>query len=110
MKPLNGLSKEQAKAWLAEVSKPLTSSERVAKLRADRDALGLKRLEVYAHPYYPSAAVRLQDSAVKLAVIKRRAARGALAYVYDGPCAACQHHVQKSILIVLVKIRAFSGC
>lgn len=27
-----------------------TTSERVAKLRADRDALGLKRLELYAHP------------------------------------------------------------
>ncbi len=27
-----------------------TASERVAKLRADRDALGLKRLELYAHP------------------------------------------------------------
>ena len=27
-----------------------TTSERVAKLRADRDALGLKRKEVYVHP------------------------------------------------------------
>lgn len=27
-----------------------TTTERVAKLRADRDALGLKRLELYAHP------------------------------------------------------------
>ncbi len=27
-----------------------TASERVAKMRADRDALGLKRLELYAHP------------------------------------------------------------
>ncbi len=27
-----------------------TTAERVAKLRADRDALGLKRLELYAHP------------------------------------------------------------
>jgi hypothetical protein len=27
-----------------------TTSERVAKLRADRDALGQKRLELYAHP------------------------------------------------------------
>lgn len=27
-----------------------TTSERVAKMRADRDALGLKRLELYAHP------------------------------------------------------------
>lgn len=29
---------------------PKTTSERVAKLRADRDAMGLKRLELYAHP------------------------------------------------------------
>lgn len=27
-----------------------TTAERVAKLRADRDALGLRRLELYAHP------------------------------------------------------------
>lgn len=27
-----------------------TVSERVARLRAARDALGLKRLELYAHP------------------------------------------------------------
>ena len=27
-----------------------TTAERVAALRADRDALGLKRLELYAHP------------------------------------------------------------
>lgn len=27
-----------------------TTSERVAALRAARDALGLKRLELYAHP------------------------------------------------------------
>ena len=27
-----------------------TTSERVAKLRAARDALGLRRLELYAHP------------------------------------------------------------
>ena len=27
-----------------------TTSERVDKLRKDRDALGLKRLELYAHP------------------------------------------------------------
>jgi hypothetical protein len=27
-----------------------TTSERVAKMRADRDALGLKRLELYARP------------------------------------------------------------
>ena len=29
---------------------PKTTSERVAALRAARDALGLKRLELYAHP------------------------------------------------------------
>lgn len=34
----------------AFVAPPKTTSERVAKLRADRDALGLKRLELYAHP------------------------------------------------------------
>ena len=34
----------------AFVAMPKTSNERVAKLRADRDALGLKRLELYAHP------------------------------------------------------------
>lgn len=35
-----------------ECSRPTakTTAERVAKLRADRDALGLKRLELYAHP------------------------------------------------------------
>ena len=27
-----------------------TASERVQKLRAERDALGLKRVEIYAHP------------------------------------------------------------
>ena len=32
------------------MSSAKTTSERVAKLRADRDALGLKRLELYAHP------------------------------------------------------------
>jgi hypothetical protein len=35
---------------LAEHMTAKTTSERVAKLRADRDALGLKRLELYAHP------------------------------------------------------------
>ena len=34
----------------AFVALPKTTSERVAKLRADRDAMGLKRLELYAHP------------------------------------------------------------
>jgi len=30
--------------------KPTTSAQRVEKLRAARDALGLRRLELYAHP------------------------------------------------------------
>lgn len=34
----------------AFVALPKTTSKRVAKLRADRDAMGLKRLELYAHP------------------------------------------------------------
>jgi hypothetical protein len=29
---------------------PKTATERVVKLRAERDALGLKRMELYAHP------------------------------------------------------------
>jgi hypothetical protein len=33
-----------------QMSAAKTTAERVAKLRADRDALGLKRLELYAHP------------------------------------------------------------
>jgi hypothetical protein len=37
-------------AKVDNVSPAKTTSERVAKLRADRDALGLKRLELYAHP------------------------------------------------------------
>ena len=37
-------------AILREERAAKTTSERVAKLRADRDALGLKRLELYAHP------------------------------------------------------------
>jgi len=32
------------------VSAAKTTAERVAALRANRDALGLKRLELYAHP------------------------------------------------------------
>ena len=32
------------------MSSAKTTSERVAALRAARDALGLKRLELYAHP------------------------------------------------------------
>ncbi len=48
-----------------------TASERVAKLRADRDALGLKRLELYAHPEdWPAIkalAEKLQRRRAKLA-------------------------------------------
>jgi len=48
-----------------------TTSERVAKLRADRDALGLKRLELYAHPEdWPAInalAEKLQRKRAKLA-------------------------------------------
>lgn len=70
MKPLNGLSKEQAKTWLFEVSKPLTSSERVDKLRKDRAALGLKRKEVYVHdddwPELLKLAKRLERRRAKL--------------------------------------------
>ena len=33
-----------------KVLAPKTTSERVDKLRKDRDSLGLKRLELYAHP------------------------------------------------------------
>jgi hypothetical protein len=40
--------KRQTVAKKATVAK--TTGERVAKLRADRDSLGLKRLELYAHP------------------------------------------------------------
>jgi hypothetical protein len=39
-------SKEQAPAE----SRPLTGPERVAKMRAERAAAGLKRLELYVHP------------------------------------------------------------
>lgn len=44
-----------------------TTTERVAKLRADRDALGLKRLELYAHP---DDAQQIKAYAAKL--LKRR--------------------------------------
>lgn len=48
-----------------------TTSERVAKMRADRDALGLKRLELYAHPEdWPAIkalAEKLQRKRAKLA-------------------------------------------
>ena len=52
--PLNGMTKKAAKSWLERLRVPTvpakTASERVVKLRADREALGLKRLELYAHP------------------------------------------------------------
>ena len=45
--------------------------DRVAKMRADRDALGLKRLELYAHPEdWPAIkalAEKLQRRCAKLA-------------------------------------------
>lgn len=45
--------------------------DRVAKMRADRDALGLKRLELYAHPEdWPAIkalAEKLQRRRAKLA-------------------------------------------
>jgi len=50
---------------------PKTGAERVAKLRADRDALGLKRLELYAHPddwpAIKAMAEKLQRRRAKLA-------------------------------------------
>jgi hypothetical protein len=52
-----------------------TTSERVAKMRADRDALGLKRLELYAHPEdWPAIkalAERLQRKRAKLLAAPR---------------------------------------
>ena len=52
--PLNGMTTKSAKLWLARLRVPTvlakTTTERVAKLRANREALGLKRLEMYAHP------------------------------------------------------------
>jgi hypothetical protein len=51
-----------------------TTAERVAALRAGRDALGLKRLELYAHPDdWPAIKVlaeKLQRKRAKLAVLK----------------------------------------
>lgn len=48
-----------------------TTSERVQKLRADRDSLGLKRLEMYAHPddwpAIKALAEKLQRRRAKLA-------------------------------------------
>ena len=54
----------------AFVAAPKTTGERVAKLRADRDALGLRRLELYAHPEDWSAikahAEKLQQKRARL--------------------------------------------
>ncbi len=46
-RPIEGttLAIEKLQAMTAK-----TTAERVAAMRADRDALGLKRLELYAHP------------------------------------------------------------
>ena len=48
-----------------------TGAERVATLRAARDALGLKRLELYAHPddwpAIKALAERLQKKRARLA-------------------------------------------
>jgi hypothetical protein len=61
--------------WPAETTAAKTTAERVAKLRADRDALGLKRLELYAHPEdWPAIkalAEKLQRKRARLA--KQRA-------------------------------------
>lgn len=52
-----------------------TTSERVQKMRADRDALGLKRLELYAHPEdWPAIKVlaeKLQRKRAKLLAAPR---------------------------------------
>ena len=54
----------------AFVAMPKTTSERVQAMRAARDALGLKRLELYAHPEdWPAIkalAERLQRKRAKL--------------------------------------------
>ena len=54
----------------AFVAMPKTTSERVQAMRASRDALGLKRLELYAHPEdWPAIkalAERLQRKRAKL--------------------------------------------
>jgi hypothetical protein len=55
----------------AFVALPKTTSERVAAMRAARDALGLKRLELYAHPddwpAIKALAEKLQRRRAKLA-------------------------------------------
>lgn len=53
-RPLNGITKEQARAWLERLRSPTvkakTVNERVETLRAAREAQGMKRCELYAHP------------------------------------------------------------
>ena len=53
-RPLNGMTKEQARAWLERLRSPTvtakTVNERVETLRAAREAQGMKRCELYAHP------------------------------------------------------------
>lgn len=74
MKPLNGLTKAQAMAWLDEVKKPLTTTQRVDKLRQEREALGLRRRELYAHEDdWP----KLQELAAKLQRKRERNAKRA---------------------------------
>lgn len=55
----------------AKYGPPKTTSERVQAMRAARDALGLKRLELYAHPEdWPAIkalAEKLQRKRAKLA-------------------------------------------
>ena len=46
---------------IKSMNTPQTTAQRVAKLRAARDALGLKRLDVYAHPDDHTAIKTLAD-------------------------------------------------
>ena len=74
MNPLNGLTKAQAMAWLENIKRPLTTSERVEKLRQEREALGLRRRELYAHDDdWP----KLQELAAKLQRKRERDAKRA---------------------------------
>lgn len=54
----------------AKYGQPKTTAERVAKMRAERDALGLKRKEVYVHdddwPELLKLAKRLERRRAKL--------------------------------------------
>lgn len=74
MKPLNGLTKAEAMAWLENIKKPLTTTERVEKLRQERETLGLRRRELYAHDEdWP----KLQELAAKLQRKRERNAKRA---------------------------------